>query len=252
MSTKEEPKPKKKIGIYILWTFLILTAAVLVIACVYAGKIFDDVKIDLDHNYVSGDPQRAAFVPFTVVQKGQQNLDIMRRCTPMTISKIQYSDDEFNHLIKTMIFSNLLSTNVNGQRVTAKRTSLILTKGVFRLKHIIDTPDNPFGKYLNLTVEFKISVENGVEKLEVISAKAGSYEIPNSMAQKKMDEMIAKYYTGTAQQEMIRNSVTRMYVDEKGFFLEYRPYPLVMDIDKIYFGGSGEFLRKIGHASRVR
>ena len=152
-----------------------------------------------------------------------------------------------------MIFSNLLSqTAADGKRVSAKRTSIILKKGIFCLKHIIDTPDNPFGKYLNLTVEFKVTVDNGVEKLEVISAKAGTLDIPKDMAQKKMDEMVAKYYTGTAQQEMIRNSVTKMYTDEKGFFLEYRPYPLVMDIDKIYFGGSGEFLRTIGHASRIR
>ena len=121
-----------------------------------------------------------------------------------------------------------------------------------KIKHIADTPGNPFGKYLNIALELKVSIRNGIDSIEVVSAKAGAFNIPEKMVKEKINDLLARHYRGTAQEQMIQDCVTVLRMDEKGFFLEYKPYPLVRHIDRIYFGGSGIFLRQTGHGSEKK
>lgn len=240
MTQPENVKKKRSPWIHVLWIGLTVIILLLALITVPAFMLFEKEPVTLDHAGTS------PFLAFSVMQKGQKNLDEMRRSNPMTLSRVKYTEDEFNFMVRTMIMSNLLQQH--GEKgISSKRTSLIVKNGIFRIKHIIEMPGNPFGNYLNLSLDLKLTVENGKETIEVLSAKAGSLNIPKGRAEKKISDMLDQYYHGTAQEDMIRNSVTLFRADGENILLEYKPYSLLRDIDNIYFGGSGEFLRKMGH-----
>lgn len=242
MTQEQQQKKKSRVWIHVLWISVTIAAILIAAVCIPAFMVFDSKPMMLDRP--SFDPR----VSLRVMQKGQRNMEEIRRSNPMTVSRIRYTNEEFNFIISSMVLYNSFSGGpVPGIRPNT--TSLTLKDGVFRIKHIMKTEHNPFGKYLNLQAEIEVSVKDGVESFRVISAKAGTLNIPNSRAEKEISSLLDQYYRGTAQEDMIRNSVRDLHADKDGVYLEYKPYTLMNDIDKIYFGGSGDFLRQMGHES---
>jgi hypothetical protein len=134
--------------------------------------------------------------------------------------------------------------------VSPENTSLIVKDGIFKLKHVMKTDGNPFGNYLNLSLELKVEIKNGVDTITVLAAKAGSFNIPISRVEQEINTLLQQHYRGTAQEDLVKNSILLFQADGKNVRLEYKPYTLLQDIDQIYFGGSGKFLRKMGHGSK--
>jgi hypothetical protein len=112
------------------------------------------------------------------------------------------------------------------------------------------TEGNPFGTHLNLAIELKLDVKDGVDTIEVISAKAGSYDLPKDFVQNKVNVILRQHYRGTAHEDIVKNSILKFKADGSNVILEYKPYTLLHDIDQIYFGGTGDFLRKMGHGAK--
>ena len=243
--TQEQNKKKNRVWIHVLWITIVIVILLIAAVCIPAFMIFDDKPMPLDRPVIS---PRTSLI---VMQKGQKNLEDMRKSNPMTVSRIRYSSEEFNFIISSMILYNSFQQGGNKVKgVAPNRTSVTVKDGIFHVKHVLETKGNPFGKYLNLQMAIELSVKDGVESFRVISAKAGSMSIPLSRVEKAVSDLLEQYYRGTAQEDMIRNSVLDFHADKDGIHLEYKPYALLYDIDKIYFGGSGDFLRQMGHEDR--
>ncbi|MBQ9771804.1 MAG: hypothetical protein IJW23_08275 [Lentisphaeria bacterium] len=240
---------KGKVLKILLWSLLSIVVLCLTAAGILASMIFEKVPIVLDHNYLRRPKDKEPFIPFYVMRKGQNNYDIMKDSKPGTRSTIYYEDDEFNYILRNVLFSNILNQAgaTGGKRITAKRTSLILKNGAFHLKYILDTPDNPFGKYLNLYFVFKIAVKDGKDHLEILTAKAGSLDIPKFILDRKLQEIIRKYYSGTAQERLIKSCIIDLHLDQNGIFAEYSPYVLKQEIKHLSGGAAGVFLGQLGY-----
>ena len=217
-----------KIVKWFIFIFLAVLLLVLIGAGILAAKVIDKVPEPLDHSYLRRPKEKEPFLPFHVMKKGQANYEAIKRASPSSIASIQYDDDEFNFLLKTLLYSNLLEYAgvTGGHRISAKRTSIILKNGVFHLKHTIDIPSNPFGKYLNLYFTFRITIKNGEEELKVLSAKVGSVDIPEKYIQAEVQKFLDRSYTGTIYSAVVRECVIDLHTDEQGIFMEYRPYVL--------------------------
>ena len=211
--------------------------------------IFEKIPIILDHGYLSRPKDKEPFIPFHVMRKGQKNYDIMKGSKPGMKSAIYYEDDEFNYILRNVLFSNILNQAgaTGGKRITAKRTSLILKNGTFHLKYIVDIPDNPFGKYLNLYFVFKIEIREGKESLEILTAKAGSLDIPKFILDREIQKIAEKYYRGTSREQLIRKCITDLHLDSKGIFAEYYPFVLKQEIKHHSEGSAGVFLGQLGY-----
>lgn len=237
---QEPVKSGKRIWIHVLWITLTVITLLIAALCIAGFKLFDSEPMKLDQEGTS------PLLAFTVMQKGQQNLKAMKRATPMSIFKVQYTEDEFNFMIRTMILANKFQKK---QGISPETTSIVVKNGVYRIKHIMKTEGNPFGSFLNLTLELKLEVQNGKEEFQVISAKAGSFNIPKKKAEQEISSLLQTHYTGTAQEDLVKKSILKFQADGKDVILEYKPYELIHCIDQIYFGGNGTFLRNIGHGS---
>ena len=165
-----------------------------------------------------------------------------------TIEAVKYEDDEFNYILRTLMYSNLLNQAglTGGKTITARRTSFILKQGAFHLKQIVEVPQNPFGKYINVHIVFKLSVRDGKEKIEILSAKAGVFDIPKQMLEKKLKKAVDTYYRGTSRERIVQESVIELHTDEKGIFMEYRPYVFRKNLKKNSGGPAGIFLGNRG------
>ena len=232
---------------FLLILFLLIVAGV-ISAGILAEKVCDKVPMALDHNYLRRAREKEPFIPFHVMKKGQNNYDLIRRSGPDHVATIRYDDDEFNYILRTLLYSNLLNQAgmTGGRRISAKRTSLILKNGVFHLKQIMDIPHNPFGKYINLHIIFKISVRDGKETVEILSARAGTFEIPKSVTEEKLKEIVAAHYRGTSSEKFIQEAVRDLHTDEQGIFMEYRPYSFRRNLKKMSGGPAGIFFGRSG------
>lgn len=237
-----------KCPIWLLWGLLGVVVVCLITSVILTAMVIDKVPMPLDHYYLKRPKKKEPFIPFYVMQKGQLNYAAMKKSKPESISTLQYEDDEFNYILRNVIYSNLLNQAgaTGGKRITAKRTSIILKDGVFHLKHIVDIPQNIFGKYINVHVVFKITVKDGKENLEIISAKAGSLSIPDFILNSKMEEIL-KVYRGTNQEKIVQESIIDLRTDQKGIFVKYRPYVLKQNIKKVSDGATGVFLGQLGY-----
>ena len=244
----ESGTDKKKIKI-LCWSIFSVLALVLITGGIIASMIYENVPIVLDHNYLKRSKEREPFIPFHVMKKGQNNYDIMVRSKPGMISKISYDDDEFNYILRNVLCSNILKQSgaSKGKRITAKRTSLILKQGVFHLKHTYETPYSPFGKYLNLYLTFKISIKNGKESMEILTAKAGSYNVPKFIMKAILQNFLEEHYYGTSQERVIKKCIIDLHINEKGIFAEYYPFVLKQELKNISGGSSGVFLGQLGY-----
>ena len=178
--TQQENKSSKRIWIHVLWISLTVITLLIAALCIAAFHLFDSKPMTLDQE------GNSPLLAFTVMQKGQKNMEMLRRANPMSVAKVEYTEDEFNFMARTMILMN----NFSGKQVagvTPKNTSLIVKNGVFRIKHSMKTEGNPFGTHLNLAIELKLDVKDGVDTIEVISAKAGSYDLPKDFVQNKVN-----------------------------------------------------------------
>ena len=150
--------------------FLVLIVIVLTVAGFFAAKVSDKTPMALDHNYLNRPKEKAPYIPFHVMKKGQNNYEMIKRSDPAKVASIRYDDDEFNYILRTLMYSNLLNQAglTGGKTITARRTSFILKQGAFHLKQIVEVPQNPFGKYINVHIVFKLSVRDGKEKIEIL------------------------------------------------------------------------------------
>lgn len=238
-----------KILKWIFGLLLFLLLFCLITGGIVAVKVYDSVPMPLDHSYLRRPKEKEPFIPFYVMQKAQNNYDIMKHSVPETVSSIQYEDDEFNYILRTVLYSNLLNQAgaTGGKRISAKRTSFILKDGAFHLKYVVETPQSPFGKYINLHVIFKISVKDGKENLQILSATAGSFRIPDFIVQKMVKEFLQKYYEGTSGQEIVRHSIIDLHMDREGISMKYHPYHLKRRLKKVSGTSTGTFLGMMGY-----
>ena len=249
MTEKSGSGAIKKFFKILFWSIFSVLILCLIAGAIIASKVFEKVPIPLDHNYLNRPKEKEPFIPFHVMRKGQKNYDIMASSKPGVKAMISYEDDEFNYILRNVLYTNILNQAgaTGGNRISAKRTSLILKQGVFHLKHTIETPDNPFGKYLNLYFTFKISIKDGEEKLEIITAKAGSLDIPRFILDEKLQEILQKYYYSTSQERLIKNCIVDLHLDEQGIVAEYYPFVLKQEIKNFSSGAAGMFLGQMGY-----
>ena len=247
MTTDSGIASKKRQRGRIFWSFGSILLLLCVAACILLSVAFEDVPMPLDHHYLRRPKEKEPFIPFYVMQKGQNNYEIMRKSNPYTQASIQYEEDEFNYIIRNVLFSNILNQAgaTGGIRITAKRTSLILKDGVFHLKYIMETPGNPFGKYLNLHFIIKLTIKDGMEHLEILSAKAGPLNIPKFLVDPEVNKILDKHYRGTSQEKLVRDCIIDLQTDEKGISAEYRPYVLKKELKNVSGGAAGEFLGQV-------
>ena len=233
------------------WSLLILLILVIIglaAAGYFAAKVYDKVPMTLDHNYLRRPKEKEPFIPFHVMKKGQNNYDLIRRSDPAKVASIQYDEDEFNYICRTLLYSNLLNQAgmTGGKRISSKRISFILKDGAFHLKHVMEVPKNPFGKYINLHIVFKLTVRDGKEHFDILSAKAGVFDIPNSMIEKKLQEVVNKHYRGSSGEKVVQQAIMDLHTDEKGIFMEYRPYVFRKNLNKVSESPAGIFLGRSG------
>ncbi|MBE6404956.1 MAG: hypothetical protein E7040_02935 [Lentisphaerae bacterium] len=249
MTTDSSTESKNKRRKIILWSVGPLFLLLCMTACILMAMAFDDVPMPLDHYYLRRPKEKEPFIPFYVMQKGENNYEIMRKSNPYTRASISYEDDEFNYILRNVIFSNLLNQSgaTGGNRITAKRTSLILKEGLFHLKYTMETPGNPFGKYLNLHLVMKLTVKDGVDHIEIVSAKAGSLNIPKFIMEAKVNEVLKENYRGTSQEKLVKECIIDLKTDDKGISAEYRPYVLRKELKNVSGGATGEFLGQLGY-----
>ena len=228
--------------------FLVLIVIVLTVAGFFAAKVYDKEPMELDHSYLNRSKEKEQFIPFHVMKKGQQNYDLIKRSDPSKVAVIRYEDDEFNYILRTLMYSNLLNQAglTGGRTISPRRTSFILKKGVFHLKQIVDAPQNPFGRFINVHITFKLSVKDGKEKIEILSARAGAFDIPKSILDEKLKELTENHYRGSAGERFIRESVIDLHTDETGIFVEYRPYVFRKNLKKASGGPAGILLGRSG------
>ena len=254
MTQKPESGTMKTIFKVLLWSILIVLVLCLTAGAIIASKVFDKIPIALDHNYLNRPKEKEPFIPFHVMRKGQKNFDIMVSSKPGIKATISYEDDEFNYILRNVLYTNILNQTgaTGGNRISAKRTSLILKQGLFHLKHTVVIPDNPFGKYLNLYFTFRINVRDGKENLEILTAKTGSLDIPRFILDDKLQKILNKYYFGTAQERLIKNCIIDLHLEEQGIFAEYYPFVLKQEIKNISGSTAGIFLGQMGYSNEKK
>ncbi len=145
---------------------------------------------------------------------------------------IRLSEAEFNALTASFLGAGSPVSMLNDPKIQKKKEllkaiTLQLKNGRFLFSYTKETPDNPFGRYLNIQCGFIAGFENGKDHLAIESCRIGKYSIPSDWVQKELDKKLAQEFRNTPYEKMMREILVRVETSDNSITIEYRPVPLV-------------------------
>lgn len=193
-------------------------------------------------------------VDFVSMISGMRKLN--RQMAKMTKSprgaerQMTLTEAEFN-AVAASFFGNTFAASLLGGAGNAPlprellNTRLQVKDGTFLLTYVHDTGrKTPFGRYVNIYCRFDARVEKGKLRLKILSCDAGSFPVPDGLAQYYLNQFLKQKYTGSNVEKIISDSVIRFQAEDGNLNLRYHPQEMVDTADQVFFGTPDNKVRR--------
>jgi len=185
---------------------------------------------------------------FSGVQKINRQLRRIANDPPGRVRELALTEAEANALADSFLTNPFAVSLIGGVRsvpAELKRTRFELRDGILHVFYAHDTgTGTPFGRYVNLKIRMRASVENGAPVFEILSCRAGSFPVPAGIAANVLNDILRKNYSGKPADRIVRDGVVSLNAKDGKLILKYHPKELIDTADTVFYGSSDNRIRR--------
>lgn len=217
---------KKKFIIGLLSFFLFIFIILVSVLSYFAAGILDSKpsKKDVWENHT---PEKI----FEMVQMmNTVNTKMYYATKPDEMEMLILTEDDVNAIILLAANQEDMTAVIKPEgasKLPEKEYSLLLKDGVFYLKYSYELPFwTPFGSFVNAEASFIPEISKNDQKVKILSAKVGDFDLPPDFSAKKAEEYLNAFKNGGNLGIKPEEVVEQIQLKHKMMIIKYYPFGL--------------------------